>query len=59
MIIEFDKSKLSAEGYKLLVTDQDVTLPGGELVADGEDFRNRAHLRYKADIFVPCGGRPE
>ena len=24
-----------------------------------QDFRNRAHLRYKADIFVPCGGRPE
>jgi len=22
-------------------------------------FRNNAHLRYKADIFVPCGGRPE
>jgi glutamate dehydrogenase len=29
----------------------------GELVADGTDFRNGAHLRYKADIFVPCGGR--
>lgn len=23
------------------------------------DFRNTAHLRYKADLFVPCGGRPE
>ena len=31
----------------------------GELVADGTDFRNGAHLRYKADILVPCGGRPE
>lgn len=31
----------------------------GELVADGTDFRNTAHLRYKADILVPCGGRPE
>ena len=29
----------------------------GESVADGTDFRNSAHLRFKADIFVPCGGR--
>lgn len=64
MIIEFDSSKISKEGYKILVTDQDFTLPSqrlfssrdqglilftdGEVVADGEDFRNRAHLRYKA-----------
>lgn len=31
----------------------------GEIVLDGTDFRNSAHLRYKADLFVPCGGRPE
>lgn len=31
----------------------------GDIVADGTDFRNSAHLRYKADILVPCGGRPE
>jgi hypothetical protein len=31
----------------------------GEVVADGTDFRNGGHLRYKADILVPCGGRPE
>lgn len=24
---------------------------------DGTDFRNGAHLRFKADLFVPCGGR--
>ena len=29
----------------------------GELVLDGTDFRNGAHLRFKADLFVPCGGR--
>lgn len=28
-------------------------------MADGFDFRNSAHFKYKADIFVPCGGRPE
>lgn len=31
----------------------------GEIVLDGTDFRNSAHLRFKADLFVPCGGRPE
>ena len=32
-------------------------LPAGETVLDGTDFRNSAHLRFKADLFVPCGGR--
>jgi glutamate dehydrogenase len=31
--------------------------PAGETVLDGTDFRNSAHLRFKADLFVPCGGR--
>jgi hypothetical protein len=29
----------------------------GEVIPDGTDFRNGAHLRFKADLFVPCGGR--
>jgi len=29
----------------------------GEVILDGTDFRNGAHLRFKADLFVPCGGR--
>jgi glutamate dehydrogenase len=29
------------------------------VVESGQEFRNKAHLRYKADILVPCGGRPE
>ncbi|GAA6031389.1 hypothetical protein JCM8097_005637 [Rhodosporidiobolus ruineniae] len=59
MVSNFDRSKLSKDGYLVLVEDRDVTLPNGEVVADGTDFRNTAHLRYKADILVPCGGRPE
>ncbi|THH30597.1 hypothetical protein EUX98_g3609 [Antrodiella citrinella] len=55
----FDKSKLSKDGYLVRVEDQDVKLPSGEVIQDGTDFRNGAHLRFKADIFVPCGGRPE
>ena len=36
-----------------------LTLVAGEVVVDGTDFRNGAHFRFKADLFVPCGGRPE
>lgn len=56
-IENFDKSKLSAEGYVVLVDDVDVVLPSGEKIIDGTEFRNQAHLRFKSDIFVPCGGR--
>ncbi|THU97587.1 NADH-dependent glutamate dehydrogenase [Dendrothele bispora CBS 962.96] len=55
----FDKSKLSKDGYLVKVEEHDVKLPSGEIVLDGTDFRNGAHLRFKADLFVPCGGRPE
>ncbi|KAJ7465158.1 NAD-specific glutamate dehydrogenase [Mycena latifolia] len=55
----FDKTKLSKDGYLVKVEEHDVKLPSGELVLDGTDFRNAAHLRFKADLFVPCGGRPE
>ncbi|KAF4577409.1 NAD-dependent glutamate dehydrogenase [Pleurotus pulmonarius] len=55
----FDTSKLSKDGYLVKVDDQDVKLPTGEIVFNGTDFRNVAHLRFKADLFVPCGGRPE
>ncbi|KAL5524325.1 GDH2 [Sanghuangporus sanghuang] len=58
-ISHFSRSKLGKDGYVVLVEDQDVRLPSGEVVLDGADFRNTAHFRFKADIFVPCGGRPE
>ncbi|KAG8732549.1 NAD-dependent glutamate dehydrogenase [Ceratobasidium sp. 414] len=59
MIMHFDKSKLSKDGYMVLCEQHDIKLPSGEVIADGTDFRNNAHLRFKADILVPCGGRPE
>jgi glutamate dehydrogenase len=60
MISEFDTSKLSKDGYRVLVEENDVTLPGGEVVANGTAFRNTFHLRDHGlvDAFVPCGGRP-
>lgn len=56
----FDTSLLSSEGYSVLVSHNDVTLPNGEVVENGTEFRNFFHLRpsLTADFFVPCGGRP-
>jgi len=56
----FDRSKLSPEGFLVLVSDSNVTLKDGTVVKDGAAFRNNFHFnpRVKADIFIPCGGRP-
>lgn len=56
----FDTSKLSNEGYSVLVGNNDFKLPSGEVVENGTEFRNLYHLRpaLTADFFVPCGGRP-
>ncbi|KAF1919346.1 Glutamate/Leucine/Phenylalanine/Valine dehydrogenase-domain-containing protein [Ampelomyces quisqualis] len=61
MIGEFDASKLSPEGYRVLVDDANIRLPNGDLVYNGTTFRNTFHLRsdVQYDTFVPCGGRPE
>lgn len=52
--------KLSPAGFKVTVNDKNVTLPDGSVVGSGVAFRNSFHLdpRMKADLFVPCGGRP-
>ncbi|KAK3724411.1 NAD-dependent glutamate dehydrogenase [Vermiconidia calcicola] len=61
MIGDFDISKLSKDGYRVLVEDMNLTLPSGEVVNNGTTFRNTYHLRSQEsyDMFVPCGGRPE
>lgn len=61
MISHFDTSKLSKDGYRVLVDDNNVLLPNGEVVNNGTIFRNTFHLRDTGltDTFVPCGGRPE
>ena len=61
MISGFDVSKLSSEGYRVLVEEANITLPSGETVNNGMTFRNTFHLRggKHFDLFVPCGGRPE
>lgn len=61
MIVKYDTSKLSPQGYRVLVEESQVTLPSGEVVNNGTSFRNTFHLREgkNYDLFVPCGGRPE
>jgi len=58
---EFNRKKLSAQGFFVDVGDNDIVLPNGTTVASGLSFRNNFHLNTltSADIFVPCGGRPE
>eukprot|EP00922_Rhytidocystis_sp_ex-Travisia-forbesii_P050843 GHVS01075524.1.p1 GENE.GHVS01075524.1~~GHVS01075524.1.p1 ORF type:complete len:1134 (+),score=188.64 GHVS01075524.1:168-3569(+) len=59
--MEFDASKLSSGGFKVPVSGKDVQLPDGTIVASGFKFRNEYHLdpSSSADLFNPCGGRPE
>ncbi|KAJ3065047.1 NAD-dependent glutamate dehydrogenase [Podochytrium sp. JEL0797] len=61
MIGDFDISKVSKAGFRVLIDDNNVKLPDGSIVDSGFKFRNEFHLNplATADIFVPCGGRPE
>lgn len=60
MVEKFDQSKLSRHGFFIHINDKDKTLPNGTKVSSGLEFRNNFHLNplVKADLFVPCGGRP-
>ncbi|ODV81996.1 NAD-specific glutamate dehydrogenase [Suhomyces tanzawaensis NRRL Y-17324] len=65
MIEHYDRSKLSKDGYVVLVDDVDIVLPNGITVGNGVTFRNTFHLKLQeqfgadgVDLFVPCGGRP-
>lgn len=65
MIEHYDRSLLSKDGYVVLVDDQDITLPNGQIITSGIAFRNTFHYKLKdyfgengVDLYVPCGGRP-
>jgi len=60
MIEHFKRELLSPHGFLVTIKDQEVTLPDGEKVVNGLEFRNSFHLhpKFQADLFVPCGGRP-
>jgi len=61
MTREFDRSKLSPRGFFVDVSANEIVLPNGDQVSSGLQFRNNFHLNKlsSADVFVPCGGRPE
>lgn len=61
MIANFDTGRLGPSGFRVLIDDMGITLPDGTVVEDGLKFRNEFHLLElsSADLFVPCGGRPE
>jgi glutamate dehydrogenase len=56
----YERGRLSERGFFVSVNDREVRLPDGAVVPNGEDFRNKFHLHplARADLFVPCGGRP-
>ena len=60
-IANFSPDRLGPGAFRVLVEDRNVQLPTGEWVEDGLAFRNSFHLHplSTADLFVPCGGRPE
>jgi len=59
-VSNFTRAKLSPQGFMVLISDLDITLPDGTKIASGVDLRDTFHLsKYAAaDMFVPCGGRP-
>lgn len=61
MVENFDRGKLSAKGFFVHINDKNIKLPDGAIVESGLTFRNSFHLNpmLKADLFVPCGGRPK
>jgi len=61
MVENFERSKLSKNGFFVHINDRNVKLPEGTLVENGFIFRNTFHLNpiLKADLFIPCGGRPK
>jgi glutamate dehydrogenase len=61
MIDTFDVARLGPDGFRVLVSEVNIRLPDGTTVPNGTNFRNNFHLSAyaAADIFVPCGGRPE
>ena len=60
LIEKFQRDLISPKGFLVTIKDQDVVLPDGEKVLSGLEFRNTFHLhpKFKAVLFVPCGGRP-
>jgi len=59
-INNFRRGELSSGGFMVTVDEVNVRLPDGSTWATGAQLRDCFHLtKYaQADLFVPCGGRP-
>jgi len=59
-VVYFKKELISSKGFLVKVEDKEITLSDGTDIVSGLEFRNSFHLdkRFKADLFIPCGGRP-
>jgi len=60
-IINFNRSKLGAGAFLVGIDEKDITLPDGTVWKTGAELRDKFHLTdyAAADLFVPCGGRPQ
>lgn len=60
-IVNFPTDRLSPGGFLVPIDARQVSIPGIDAPIDGVSFRNGFHLSKwaEADLFVPCGGRPE
>lgn len=58
-IINFDKKKLSKEGFVVSVTEKNLNLKKFKDIKDGLLLRDNFHFLVEADLFVPAGGRPK
>ncbi len=57
-IINFDKSKLSSNGFVVSVNDTNLKLKEFKGFKNGMDLRNQFHSLVTAELFLPAGGRP-
>ncbi|CAE8609699.1 unnamed protein product [Polarella glacialis] len=60
MVRDFSRSFLGPGGFLVTIDETDVTLPDGSQWLTGAELRDNFHLTdfAAADLFVPCGGRP-
>lgn len=60
-IKEFNRCFLGNGAFLVTVDESNVTLPDGSVWLTGAELRDNFHLTdyASADLFVPCGGRPE
>lgn len=57
---EFNRCFLGNGGFLVTVEETNITLPDGSTWLSGAELRDNFHLTEyaSADLFVPCGGRP-